>query len=113
MIAGVEDGLYIVGDKSWSIDMQRYNFQFTGQRFFRIKSGQLAGQVKDVAYQATTTDFWGSMAVGRRPRHLRARRGLQLRQGPARPSRAGQPRRAVGHSSPSVNVLNTAAEGAR
>jgi TldD protein len=65
LIAGVTDGIYIVGDKSWSIDMQRYNFQFTGQRFFRIKNGQLAGQVRDVAYQATTTDFWNSMeAVG-------------------------------------------------
>ena len=65
LIGGVEDGLYVVGDKSWSIDMQRYNFQFTGQRFYRIKSGRLAGQVKDAAYQANTTDFWGSMsAVG-------------------------------------------------
>ncbi|HEX3824431.1 MAG TPA: TldD/PmbA family protein [Mycobacteriales bacterium] len=65
LIAGVEDGLYVVGDKSWSIDMQRYNFQFTGQRFFRIKNGQIAGQVRDAAYQATTTDFWRSMsAVG-------------------------------------------------
>ena len=65
LIGGVTDGIYIVGDKSWSIDMQRYNFQFTGQRFFRIKNGQLAGQVRDVAYQATTTDFWNSMeAVG-------------------------------------------------
>jgi TldD protein len=54
-----------MGDKSWSIDMQRYNFQFTGQRFYRIEGGKLAGQVKDVAYQATTTDFWGAMeAVG-------------------------------------------------
>jgi TldD protein len=65
LISGVEDGIYILGDKSWSIDMQRYNFQFTGQRFFKIKSGQLAGQLRDVAYQATTTDFWGAMeAVG-------------------------------------------------
>jgi TldD protein len=65
LIARVKDGLYIMGDKSWSIDMQRYNFQFTGQRAFRIKDGKLAGQVKDFAYQATTTDFWGSMeAVG-------------------------------------------------
>ena len=65
LIAGVDRGVYIVGDKSWSIDMQRYNFQFTGQRFYRIEGGQLAGQVKDVAYQATTTDFWGAMeAVG-------------------------------------------------
>jgi TldD protein len=65
LIAGVDRGLYIVGDKSWSIDMQRYNFQFTGQRFFKIEAGKLAGQVRDVAYQATTTEFWGSMeAVG-------------------------------------------------
>ena len=65
LIAGVERGIYIVGDKSWSIDMQRYNFQFTGQRFYRIEHGRLAGQLRDVAYQATTTDFWGAMeAVG-------------------------------------------------
>jgi TldD protein len=65
LIAGVDRGIYIMGDKSWSIDMQRYNFQFTGQRFYRIEGGKLAGQVKDVAYQATTTDFWGAMeAVG-------------------------------------------------
>jgi TldD protein len=65
LIAGVDRGIYIAGDKSWSIDMQRYNFQFTGQRFYRIENGKLAGQLKDVAYQATTTDFWGAMeAVG-------------------------------------------------
>ena len=65
LIAGVDRGIFIMGDKSWSIDMQRYNFQFTGQRFYRIEKGQLAGQLKDVAYQATTTDFWGAMeAVG-------------------------------------------------
>ena len=65
LISRVERGLYIVGDKSWSIDMQRFNFQFTGQRFYRITDGELVGQVRDVAYQATTTDFWGSMeAVG-------------------------------------------------
>ncbi|MBV9485722.1 MAG: TldD/PmbA family protein [Frankiaceae bacterium] len=63
LIGGVEDGLYVVGDKSWSIDMQRYNFQFTGQRFFRIRNGVLVGQVRDAAYQATTTDFWRSMSV--------------------------------------------------
>ena len=65
LIAGVERGVYVLGDKSWSIDMQRYNFQFTGQRFYRIERGRLAGQVRDVAYQAQTTEFWGAMeAVG-------------------------------------------------
>jgi len=65
LIGGVDRGIFVVGDKSWSIDMQRYNFQFTGQRFYAIENGTLAGQIKDVAYQATTTDFWGAMeAVG-------------------------------------------------
>jgi TldD protein len=65
LIGRVERGLYVVGDKSWSIDMQRFNFQFTGQRFYKIANGELVGQVRDAAYQATTTDFWGSMeAVG-------------------------------------------------
>ena len=55
LVGRVEQGLYVVGDKSWSIDMQRYNFQFTGQRFYAIENGRIAGQVADVAYQATTT----------------------------------------------------------
>ena len=65
LIGRVERGLYIVGDKSWSIDMQRFNFQFTGQRFQLIENGRLTHQVRDAAYQATTTEFWNSMeAVG-------------------------------------------------
>ncbi len=65
LVSGVGRGIYVVGDKSWSIDMQRYNFQFTGQRFYLIEKGRLAGQLRDVAYQARTTEFWGSMeAVG-------------------------------------------------
>ncbi len=65
LIGAVEHGIYVVGDRSWSIDMQRFNFQFTGQRFYKIEQGRLAGPLRDVAYQATTTEFWGSMeAVG-------------------------------------------------
>ena len=28
--------------------------------FFEIKNGKIAGPLKDVAYQATTQDFWNS-----------------------------------------------------
>jgi TldD protein len=71
LVSGVDEGLLVVGDKSWSIDMQRHNFQFTGQRFYRIRGGRLAGQVRDVAYQSRTTDFWGSMeAVGGRSTYV-------------------------------------------
>jgi predicted Zn-dependent protease len=47
----------------------RKNFQFTGQRFFAIENGRLAGQLKDVAYQVNTTDFWGRWrpSAARRP----------------------------------------------
>ena len=62
LISKVEDGIYVMGDKSWSIDMQRYNFQFTGQRFYKIKNGKLAGQVNNVAYQGNTLDFWNSLS---------------------------------------------------
>jgi TldD protein len=43
LISQVDSGIYVVGDKSWSIDMQRYNFQFTGQRFYRIANGEALG----------------------------------------------------------------------
>jgi TldD protein len=60
MIAGVEKGIYIVKDGSFSIDQQRYNFQFGGVLFFEIKNGKIAGMLKDVAYQANTQEFWNS-----------------------------------------------------
>jgi TldD protein len=67
LVSQVGRGIYVVGDGGWSIDMQRQNFQFTGQRYYKIENGRLAGQVKDVVYQGQTTDFWASMeAVGGR-----------------------------------------------
>jgi TldD protein len=60
LIADTEDGIYIKGDGSWSIDMQRYNFQFTGQEFWEIKNGKIIGMLRDVAYQGNTVDFWNS-----------------------------------------------------
>jgi TldD protein len=110
LISAVERGIYVVGDKSWSIDMQRYNFQFTGQRFFRIQDGKLAGQLKDVAYQATTTDFWGSMDAvgGPQTYHL----GGALNCGKGQPGQVAP----VSHGCPAalfrgVNILNTQTEG--
>jgi TldD protein len=60
LIADTRDGIYIVGDASYSIDQQRYNFQFSGQAFFEIKNGKIVGMLKEVAYQANTQDFWNS-----------------------------------------------------
>ena len=60
LIADTEDAILIIGDGSWSIDMQRYNFQFTGQEFWEIKNGKKMGMLNDVAYQGNTVDFWNS-----------------------------------------------------
>lgn len=60
MISGIEKGIYIVKDGSFSIDQQRYNFQFGGQLYFEIKNGKIAGMLKDVSYQSNTQEFWNS-----------------------------------------------------
>jgi TldD protein len=60
LIKNVEKGIYIIGDGSYSIDQQRYNFQFSGQLFYEIKNGQITGMLKDVAYQSNTQEFWNS-----------------------------------------------------
>ncbi|CAB4661687.1 MAG: TldD/PmbA family protein [Actinobacteria bacterium] len=109
LISEIEDGILIKGDNSWSIDMQRYNFQFTGQQFHRIKSGKIVGQLKDVAYQATTTQFWAAMRrVGGPSTYVL---------GGANNCGKGQPGQAapVSHGCPAaiftqINVLNTVAE---
>ncbi|AYY13248.1 TldD/PmbA family protein [Actinobacteria bacterium YIM 96077] len=110
LITRVDDGLYIVGDKSWSIDMQRYNFQFTGQRVYRIRGGELAGQVRDVAYQATTTDFWGSMEAVGNPQTYALNGAFNC--GKGQPGQVAP----VSHGCPSamfrdITILNTAQEG--
>jgi len=112
LIGDVDNGIYVVGDKSWSIDMQRFNFQFTGQRFYAIRGGELAGQLRDVAYQATTTDFWGSMSAVGGPQTWRL--GGTFSCGKAQPGQSAP----VSHGCPSavfrgVRILNTATESGR
>jgi TldD protein len=63
MIAKVEKGILIVGDGSYSIDQQRYNFQFGGQLFYEIKNGKVGGMLRDVAYQSNTQEFWNSVTA--------------------------------------------------
>jgi TldD protein len=60
LIAGVEDGILIDGNGSWSIDQQRRNFQFSGQLFYEIKNGKVTGMLRDVGYQGITPVFWNS-----------------------------------------------------
>ncbi len=61
LVADVEDGIYVVGAGSWSIDQQRDNFQFGGQLFYEIKNGQIGELVRDAAYQGRTVSFWNGL----------------------------------------------------
>jgi TldD protein len=112
LIGRVERGLYVVGDKSWSIDMQRYNFQFTAQRFYLIENGRIVGQVRDAAYQATTTDFWGAMEAVGGPQTYELHGSFQC--GKAQPGQVAP----VSHGAPSalfrgVTILNTVTEAGK
>ena len=90
--------------------MQRYNFQFTAQRFFAIKNGKLAGQLKDVAYQSNTVDFWNKLdGLGDKSTYVL---GGAMNCGKGQPGQVA----AVSHGAPAtlfrgINVLNTANEG--
>jgi TldD protein len=60
LVSGVDDGILIDGRGSYSIDQQRYNFQFGGDAFWEIKGGKVRGMIADVAYQSRTPDFWAA-----------------------------------------------------
>lgn len=106
-IKNVEKGIYIVGDGSFSIDQQRYNFQFGGQLYYEIKEGKIAGMLKDVAYQANSQEFWNSCSAICDERDYRL--GGSFFDGKGQPSQSS----AVSHGSATarfdkVNVINTA-----
>ncbi|MBS1607246.1 MAG: TldD/PmbA family protein [Bacteroidetes bacterium] len=107
MIKNVEKGIYIIGNGSFSIDQQRYNFQFGGQLFYEIKNGKIAGMLNDVAYQANTQEFWNScVAIADKNDY---RLGGAFNDGKGQPGQSN----AVSHGSSTtrfngINVINTA-----
>ncbi len=107
LISDIDRGIYIVGDNSWSIDMKRLNFQFTGQLFYLIEKGAIRSMLKDVAYQGNTVDFWNScVAVGGPSTYVL---GGAFNCGKGQPGQVAP----VSHGAPvavfrQINVLNTA-----
>src|SRR5256886_9139902 len=61
LIAGVDEGVYLQTNKSWSIDDQRLNFQFGTQVAWEIKAGKVGQMLRDATYTGRTPDFWGSL----------------------------------------------------
>ena len=106
MIKNVEKGIYILGRNSYSIDQQRYNFQFSGQLCYEIKNGKITGLLKDVAYQSNTQEFWNSVAAVCDEKDYRL--GGSFFDGKGQPSQVS----AVSHGCATtrfngVNVINT------
>jgi TldD protein len=106
IVSDVEDGFLVIGDDSWSIDMQRKNFQFTAQQFWRIRNGQLDGMVRDAGYQSTTPQFWGSLAEVGGPQTWLLHGAINC--GKGQPGQSAP----VGHGAPvarfnQINVIST------
>jgi TldD protein len=106
LVADVDNGILVHGNGSWSIDQQRYNFQFGGQTFREIKKGKIGPMLRDVAYQSRTTDFWNSCdGIGGQSTY---RLNGAMNDGKGEPGQSN----AVSHGCPvarfrQVNVLNT------
>ena len=107
MVKDVENGIYIIGDGSFSIDQQRYNAQFGGQLFYEIKDGRITGMLEDVAYQIRTPEFWNACAAVCDESDYRL--GGSFFDGKGQPGQVS----AVSHGSSTarfngINVINTA-----
>jgi len=107
LIKDVENGIYIIGDGSFSIDQQRYNAQFGGQLFYEIKEGKITRMLEDVAYQIRTPEFWNACSAVADERDYRL--GGSFFDGKGQPGQVS----AVSHGSSTarfdgINVINTA-----
>jgi len=62
MIAGIERGVLMETNCSWSIDDSRNKFQFGCERGRLIANGELGAVVKNPNYRGISANFWRSLA---------------------------------------------------
>ncbi|MBD2092089.1 TldD/PmbA family protein [Microcoleus sp. FACHB-1515] len=62
LIGNIERGVFMEANQSWSIDDQRYKFQFGCEYAKRIENGKLTKTLRNPNYRATTPQFWHSLA---------------------------------------------------
>jgi TldD protein len=58
LIADTDEGIYMITNKSWSIDDKRLNFQFGTELAYEIKNGKLGRMFKNATYTGITPQFW-------------------------------------------------------
>ena len=61
LLSGVDEGIYLATNRSWSIDDKRLNFQFGTQVAWEIRKGSLTRMLRDAVYTGVTPVFWGSL----------------------------------------------------
>ena len=110
LIAATDKGIAMIGRASYSIDQQRYNGQFGAQICYEIRNGKVVGQLRDVAYQMRSPEFWNSLdMLGGKSSYML---GGTFNDGKGQPGQAN----AVSHGCPPVrfknaNVINTGRAG--
>ena len=60
LVADTKDGILVTTDKSWSIDDQRLDFQFSLELAWEIKNGKRTRLLRDPFYSGSTPRFWAS-----------------------------------------------------
>jgi TldD protein len=60
MVADTDDGILMETNRSWSIDDRRYQFQFSTELGWEVKSGKKTRMLKNPSYSGITTEFWNS-----------------------------------------------------
>ncbi|MDD4148088.1 MAG: TldD/PmbA family protein, partial [Candidatus Cloacimonetes bacterium] len=60
LIKSTEHGYYLDFTKTWSIDDNRNNFQFTTEIGYKIQDGEIKGIVKEPTYFGITPQFWNA-----------------------------------------------------
>ena len=58
LVSGIDNGVLMATNKSWSIDQKRLNFQFGTEIGWEIRNGKLQDMVKNPTYSGITYEFW-------------------------------------------------------
>ena len=61
LLSGIERGVYMESNRSWSIDDQRHKFQFSCEYGKLIENGKLTQTVRNPSYRGITPQFWGNL----------------------------------------------------
>jgi len=72
LLEGVDEGVYMDTNRSWSIDDRRLNFQFGTEVAYRVVHGELGELLRNPIYSGMAPEFWASMegVADAKSRHL-------------------------------------------